>query len=135
MLMHSGAYRVQHAACAACGAPLGWKFVRAAESAEKWKEGFLVLELARLDEAAFPLTPREEAFLAPPELSGERSGWLSGGTSGGASGARSGFGSVRSVRSVHFAEGEEGELGHRRSMSSLSGDRPRPHGPRQRRDS
>ena len=129
MLMNSGAYRVQHAACDVCDVPLGWKLVRAAEPSEKWKEGFLVLELARLDEEAFPLTPREEALLAPPALSAERSG--------GASGARREFGSVRSVRSVHFAEGEEGmgELGHRRSMSSLSGDRPRPHGPRQRRDS
>ncbi|EKM56270.1 uncharacterized protein PHACADRAFT_55798, partial [Phanerochaete carnosa HHB-10118-sp] len=48
MLMHSGAYRVQKAACAVCAGPLGWKFVRATEQTEKWKEGFIVLELALL---------------------------------------------------------------------------------------
>ena len=118
MLMNSGAYRVQHAACGACGEPLGWKLVRAAEKTEKWKEGFLVLELAALDEAAFPLTPREEAHLLLPARG-------------------SAFGSV-SRRSVRFAWGgeEEGELGHRRSVSSLSSvDRQKPLGPRQRRDS
>ncbi|KIP01764.1 hypothetical protein PHLGIDRAFT_49013, partial [Phlebiopsis gigantea 11061_1 CR5-6] len=45
MLMHTGAYRVQNTLCAACGESLGWKFVRASEKTEKWKEGYFILEL------------------------------------------------------------------------------------------
>ena len=51
MLMDSGAYRVQNAACAACGAPLGWKFVRAAEKTEKWKIEEKVFEMKDVLEA------------------------------------------------------------------------------------
>lgn len=107
MLMNSGAYRVQNAACAACSEPLGWKFVRATEQTEKWKEGFLVLELAFLDEEAFPLTPREEVYMP-----------------------------VASRALLFASTTPEDDLGHQRPSSSLSThDRQRPLGPRHRRDS
>ena len=108
MLMNSGAYRVQNCSCGACGEPLGWKFVRAAEKTEKWKEGYFILELNLLEEEAFPLTPYEEVHL--PFRYREQVNRLS--VMGGA------------------------ELAHRRSTSSISStERPRPGGPRQRRPS
>ena len=109
MLMNTGAYRVQNCSCASCGEPLGWKFVRAAEQTEKWKEGYVVLELNLLDEEAFPLTPREEVLL--PYRHRAQAGRL--------------------------AVLPSPELGHRRSASSLSTAtmRARPSGPRQRRAS
>ncbi|KZT64776.1 hypothetical protein DAEQUDRAFT_656357, partial [Daedalea quercina L-15889] len=48
LLMDTGAHTVQEAACALCGAYLGWKIVRAHEPSEKWKEGRFLLELALL---------------------------------------------------------------------------------------
>ncbi|GJE98332.1 hypothetical protein PsYK624_145600 [Phanerochaete sordida] len=105
MLMDSGAYRVQNAACAACGEPLGWKFVRAAEQAEKWKEGHLVLELARLDEEAFPLTPLEEVHMPAP------------------------------ARVSVFVRDDSELGHRRSSSSLSTIDRQRPQGPRRRRDS
>lgn len=59
MLMDSGAYRVQHSHCAACSAPVGWKFVRASERTEKWKEGYFILELTLLHEELAPPSPLE----------------------------------------------------------------------------
>ncbi|PIL28243.1 hypothetical protein GSI_09655 [Ganoderma sinense ZZ0214-1] len=45
LLMDSGAYTIQEFICKACSAYLGWKFVRAHDGPERWKEGCFVLEL------------------------------------------------------------------------------------------
>lgn len=105
MLMNSGAYRVQNSSCAACGEALGWKFVRAAEKTEKWKEGHYILELNLLEEEAFPLTPYEEAHLP---YSANRLSAVE-------------LGHRRSTSSL--------------SSSTTFMDRQRPHGPRKRTDS
>ena len=105
MLMHTGAYRVQNSLCASCGESLGWKFIRASEKTEKWKEGYFILELALLEEEAFPLSPYDEVQLPfnYKDVVGNR---LSG---------------LEHRRSAS-------------SLSSSSMDRQRPHGPRQKKD-
>ena len=111
MLMNTGAYRVQNSLCASCGEPLGWKFVRASEKTEKWKEGYFILELNLLEEEAFPLTPYDEVHL--PFKYREQVGRMS------------------AAAVVAAAP----ELRHQRSISSMSfPERQRPSGPRQRRD-
>ncbi|KAK7685105.1 hypothetical protein QCA50_011944 [Cerrena zonata] len=48
--MDSGAHTVQDVICSVCNTTLGWKFVKAHEWPEKWKEGNIVLELELLEE-------------------------------------------------------------------------------------
>ena len=59
--MDSGAYTIQEFICQTCDAYLGWKFARAHDGPERWKEGHFVLELdlvaARDDDGSFPLAP------------------------------------------------------------------------------
>ena len=43
--MDSGAYTIQEFICKTCDAYLGWKFARAHDGPERWKEGHFVLEL------------------------------------------------------------------------------------------
>ncbi|CDO77123.1 hypothetical protein BN946_scf184606.g5 [Trametes cinnabarina] len=45
LLMDSGAYTIQEFICKTCEAYLGWKFYRAHDGPERWKEGHFVLEL------------------------------------------------------------------------------------------
>ncbi|KAI0703285.1 hypothetical protein C8Q76DRAFT_632331 [Earliella scabrosa] len=45
LLMDSGAYTIAEFICASCEAYLGWKFVRAHDGPERWKEGHFILEL------------------------------------------------------------------------------------------
>ena len=45
LLMDSGAYTIQEFICKGCETYLGWKFVRAHDGPERWKEGCFVLEL------------------------------------------------------------------------------------------
>ncbi|KAI0341325.1 yippee-domain-containing protein [Trametopsis cervina] len=64
LLMNSGVYRVQNSTCAECETPIGWKFVKATEKGEKWKEGHFCLELAHLrEDSTTPLSP-----LDPPPI-------------------------------------------------------------------
>ena len=111
--MNSGVYRIQHAFCAACTEPIGWKFVSASEQSEKWKEGYHVLELGMLAEESVPMTPYDERR----EDLGFQNQWM------------------KMHRLSGYALGEDnrgGELGHRRSASNLSVMGPRPLGPRRR---
>ena len=43
--MDSGAYTIQEFICQTCDAYLGWKFARAHDGPERWKENHSVLEL------------------------------------------------------------------------------------------
>ncbi|KAI1789496.1 hypothetical protein LXA43DRAFT_892938, partial [Ganoderma leucocontextum] len=52
LLMASGAYTIQEFICKRCETYLGWKFVRAHDGPERWKEGFFVLELDFVEEQA-----------------------------------------------------------------------------------
>lgn len=45
LLMDSGAYTIQEFICKSCETYLGWKFVRAHDGSERWKEGHYILEL------------------------------------------------------------------------------------------
>ncbi|RPD55616.1 hypothetical protein L227DRAFT_579585 [Lentinus tigrinus ALCF2SS1-6] len=45
LLMDSGTYTIQEFICKTCEAYLGWKFVRAHDGPERWKEGHFILEL------------------------------------------------------------------------------------------
>ncbi|KAI0765484.1 hypothetical protein C8Q74DRAFT_1161828, partial [Fomes fomentarius] len=45
LLMDSGAYTIQEFICTSCEAYLGWKFARAHDGSERWKEGHYILEL------------------------------------------------------------------------------------------
>ncbi|KAI0366094.1 hypothetical protein BV20DRAFT_913228, partial [Pilatotrama ljubarskyi] len=45
LLMDSGAYTIQEFICRSCEAYLGWKFVRAHDGPERWKEGHYILEM------------------------------------------------------------------------------------------
>ncbi|KAM5541855.1 hypothetical protein V8D89_004584 [Ganoderma adspersum] len=45
LLMDSGAYTIQEFICKTCETYLGWRFVRAHDGPERWKEGCFVLEL------------------------------------------------------------------------------------------
>lgn len=46
--LSSGTYELIDVACRACGAALGWKYLRADTGAERYKEGALLLGKARL---------------------------------------------------------------------------------------
>ncbi|RDX45409.1 hypothetical protein OH76DRAFT_1408177 [Lentinus brumalis] len=45
LLMDSGTYTIQEFICKTCEAYLGWRFVRAHDGPERWKEGHFILEL------------------------------------------------------------------------------------------
>ncbi|KAI0699149.1 hypothetical protein C8T65DRAFT_659973 [Cerioporus squamosus] len=45
LLMDSGTYTIQEFICKTCEAYLGWRFVRAHDVPERWKEGHFILEL------------------------------------------------------------------------------------------
>ena len=47
--MDSGAYTIQEFICQTCEAYLGWRFTRAHDSPERWKEGHFVLEQDLVD--------------------------------------------------------------------------------------
>ncbi|KAH9930460.1 uncharacterized protein BXZ73DRAFT_47596 [Epithele typhae] len=67
-LMDSGAYTIQEFICKTCDAYLGWKFARAHDSPERWKEGHFVLELDLVapldDDGSFPPGPPATAAAA-----------------------------------------------------------------------
>ncbi|KAI0634667.1 hypothetical protein C8Q77DRAFT_1156077 [Trametes polyzona] len=50
LLMDSGAYTIQEFICNSCETYLGWKFVRAHDGPERWKEGHYILELDLVQE-------------------------------------------------------------------------------------
>ncbi|KAI0674715.1 hypothetical protein C8Q78DRAFT_613684 [Trametes maxima] len=50
LLMDSGAYTISEYICRTCETYLGWKFVRALDGPERWKEGHFILELDLVDE-------------------------------------------------------------------------------------
>ncbi|KAI8971322.1 hypothetical protein BD414DRAFT_224764 [Trametes punicea] len=50
LLMDSGAYTIQEFICQSCEAYLGWKFLRAHDGPERWKEGHFILELELVQE-------------------------------------------------------------------------------------
>ncbi|OSD02547.1 yippee-domain-containing protein [Trametes coccinea BRFM310] len=50
LLMDSGAYTIQEFICKSCETYLGWKFYRAHDGPERWKEGHFVLELDLVQE-------------------------------------------------------------------------------------
>ena len=50
LLMDSGTYTIQEFICKNCEAYLGWKFVRAHDAPERWKEGYFILELDFIEE-------------------------------------------------------------------------------------
>lgn len=78
LLMNSGAYRVQISTCSSCQTPLGWKFIDASERAEKWKEGYFIVELSNLQEESSPLSPLDppvteaSRFIMPDTVIGHR---------------------------------------------------------------
>jgi len=47
-LMLSGAHTIQEISCLVCDQYLGWKFVRAHQETEGWKDGYYLLELEHL---------------------------------------------------------------------------------------
>ena len=105
--MDTGVYRVQPSHCASCTTTIGWKFVRASERTEKWKEGYFVLELELLQEERAPLSPLEEVQIE----------------------AGTGYRSYRFTESLASAD----SVGAHRRTTSDSSTRQRPLGPRQRR--
>lgn len=62
LLMDSGAYTIQEFICTACEAYLGWKFARAHDGSERWKEGHYVLELELVSPA--PPSPNDDFAFA-----------------------------------------------------------------------
>ena len=50
LLMDSGTYTIQEFICKNCEAYLGWKFVRAHDGPERWKEGHYILEMDLVQE-------------------------------------------------------------------------------------
>ncbi|KAI0327618.1 yippee-domain-containing protein [Cubamyces sp. BRFM 1775] len=50
LLMDSGAYTIQEFICKSCESYLGWKFMRAHDGPERWKEGHFIVELDLVQE-------------------------------------------------------------------------------------
>ena len=67
LLMDSGTYTIQEFICKNCEAYLGWKFVRAHDGPERWKEGHFILELDFVQEqdAASPGAGEEDDGQSP----------------------------------------------------------------------
>lgn len=57
--MTTGLHRVRDISCKKCGQVMGWKYDRAYEQSQKYKEGKSILEKALLVEAAPPSPPDE----------------------------------------------------------------------------
>ncbi|KAK9898060.1 yippee-domain-containing protein [Cystobasidium minutum MCA 4210] len=67
--MTTGLHRVRDISCKKCGQVMGWKYERAYEQSQKYKEGKSILEKALLVEAA-PPSPSEDSLSISPSSNG-----------------------------------------------------------------
>lgn len=50
-MLLTGMHTVADLFCAGCGVPVGWQYLEAFEESQKYKEGRVILELAKLRKA------------------------------------------------------------------------------------
>ncbi|KAJ2894254.1 hypothetical protein GGI21_000345 [Coemansia aciculifera] len=80
-LLMTGIHTVCDLHCRVCGAVIGWKYVRAHDSAQQYKEGRYVLEQSRITVTASPTPPPPPPLPSsspPPLLRSPLSQYLEG---------------------------------------------------------